>query len=260
MNDRHYGPRVILPRRVKGDLVDGIIAITIFVCPALLGQALVGMVPDSFLRPFVLGIPAAFAYTLFRDSVGRGTSPGKRVLGLRVIRLEDGQPCTASRVWARNLLDPIPAIGLLDFVWMCVDERGQKLMDRRLHTQVVETSDLDAVTSSLRVASPARPNEPAPLLPSKGRRGLVILGYGALSFVAFGLASTVVVPESCLLDRCSSSEERMLGYLGLGWLALLGGIVAVGWSGRLWGARRWRATRPSTGAPVMPTRTGRTGC
>jgi len=35
-------------------------------------------------------------------------------------------------------VDPIPIIGLIDFIWMCIDRHGQKLMDRRLRVQVVE--------------------------------------------------------------------------------------------------------------------------
>jgi uncharacterized RDD family membrane protein YckC len=135
---RHYGSRVILPRRIKADLVDSAIAAAIFVVPLLFGQALAGSVPDALLRATLLGIPAGFLYSLFRDAAGGGTSLGKRVLRLRVIRLEDGQPCTSRRVWARDLLDPIPIVSLIDFIWMCIDRHGQKLMDKRLRVQVVE--------------------------------------------------------------------------------------------------------------------------
>jgi hypothetical protein len=40
MSERHYGPKVILPRRIKADLVDGAIATTIVLCPLLVGQGL----------------------------------------------------------------------------------------------------------------------------------------------------------------------------------------------------------------------------
>jgi uncharacterized RDD family membrane protein YckC len=135
---RHYGSRVILPGRIKADLVDSAIAAAIFAGPLLFGQVLAGNVPDALLRATLLGMPAGFLYSLFRDAAGGGTSLGKRVLRLRVIRLEDGQPCTSRRVWARDLLDPIPIVGLIDFIWMCIDRHGQKLMDKRLRIQVVE--------------------------------------------------------------------------------------------------------------------------
>lgn len=65
MDERHYGPRVILPRRIKADLVDGAIAATIRICPLLVGQGVAGIVPDSLLRLFVLGIPVGIGYSLF---------------------------------------------------------------------------------------------------------------------------------------------------------------------------------------------------
>jgi uncharacterized RDD family membrane protein YckC len=145
-----YAPRVILPRRIKADLVDGAIAAVIFIVPVLVGQAVSDVVPDAGLRLFFLGIPAAIGYSLFRDAAAGGTSLGKRALGLRVIALEDGRPCRARRVWARNLLDPIPIVGLVDFIWMCVDRHGQKLMDRLFRTQVVEETATRA----------GRPNSP----------------------------------------------------------------------------------------------------
>ncbi len=128
-----------MPRRLKADLVDSAIAAAILFGPLLLGQALVGSVPDPFLRATWLGIPAGISYSLCRDAAGGGTSLGKRALGLTVIRLVDGRPCTSRQVWARDLADLIPIVGPIDFIFMCVDRHGQKkLMDKWLRIQVVE--------------------------------------------------------------------------------------------------------------------------
>jgi len=104
----HYGTKVVLPRRVKADLAT------------------------------IVAVPAAILYTVFRDAAGGGVSLGKRALGLTIIRLVDGRRCTARHVWARNLLDVVPIINVIDFIMMCVDRRGQKIMDRWLQLQVVE--------------------------------------------------------------------------------------------------------------------------
>jgi hypothetical protein len=45
-----YAPRVVLPRRIKADLVDGAIAAVIFIVPVLVGQAVSDVVPDTGLR------------------------------------------------------------------------------------------------------------------------------------------------------------------------------------------------------------------
>ena len=132
----HYGPRVVLPRRVKADLVDEAIAAAILFGP--LGQALAGSVPDLLLRVTIVAIPAAILYAVFRDAVGGGASLGKRALGLTIICLVDGRRCSAQHVWARNLLDVVPIVNLIDFIMMCVDRRGQKIMDKWLRLQVVE--------------------------------------------------------------------------------------------------------------------------
>jgi uncharacterized RDD family membrane protein YckC len=84
------------------------------------------------------GIPLALIYLIFRDSIGRGTSLGKRALGLSLVDLRTGQPCDGRRVLARNIIDIIPVIDLIDFVLTCVDENGQKMMDKVLGTQVTK--------------------------------------------------------------------------------------------------------------------------
>jgi hypothetical protein len=161
---------------------------------------------------------------------------GKRALGLRLIRLKDGKPCAPGHVWARNLLDPIPVIGLVDFVWMCVDKHGQKLMDRKLRTQVVEISDLDAGVASVDPVPPSR------FLASRGRRVAVILVYWAFSFLVVALTAMMALSASCLeADQCSSREDEIVGILAVAWMALLVGIGVAGWFGRLWGARGRRA-------------------
>jgi len=53
--------------------------------------------------------------------------------------LRTGKPCSARSPWARNVCDVVPILNLIDFVMMCIDVRGQKLMDKRLQVQLVDT-------------------------------------------------------------------------------------------------------------------------
>lgn len=151
--DQRDGRKVILPRRLKADVVDGAISAAILITPLLLGQALAGSVPDLLLRTTWLGILAAVLYSVFRDAAGSGTSWGKRTLGMTVIHLDDGRPCTSRQVWARDLLDLIPIVNVIDFLLMCIDPHGQKLMDKWLGVQLVEEL---APVGVVRAARPAR--------------------------------------------------------------------------------------------------------
>jgi uncharacterized RDD family membrane protein YckC len=134
--------KVILPKRIKSDLLDGFISSVIIFAPAFAVYAFADYISQPFHRMSIIGIPIGALYLLFRDSFGGGTSLGKRVLGLVVIDLRSGQRCDGSRVLTRNVLDLIPIIDLIDFVLTCLDPRGQKIMDKVLGTQVTESEFL----------------------------------------------------------------------------------------------------------------------
>jgi uncharacterized RDD family membrane protein YckC len=85
----------------------------------------------------------SFLYMLFRDTIGRGSSPGKRAVGLVVIDVESGRESSGARVWLRDFIDMIPFVNLVDFLGSCMDMHGQKMMDKKLKTQVVERNPID---------------------------------------------------------------------------------------------------------------------
>lgn len=131
--------KVILPRRIKADTADSLIAVTAMLAPLLVMSAIADFLPPLLHKLSIIGIPGALLYVVFRDSIGRGTSIGKKWLRLQVVDLRTGSPCTAGRVWARNLTDLIPILNAIDFVLMCIDPRGQKIMDKILHIMVSDT-------------------------------------------------------------------------------------------------------------------------
>ena len=130
--------KVILPRRVKADSADGFIATALMFTAFFVILAINGSLPPLLQRLSVIGIPVAFLYIVLRDSIGKGTSFGKKWLGLQIIDLRTGAACTAGRVWMRNLTDLIPILNAIDFLLMCIDPRGQKIMDKILQIQVVD--------------------------------------------------------------------------------------------------------------------------
>jgi len=131
-----------LPQRIKSDVIDGAISFSLMLVPLYVFYGGADYLPPYFHRLSIAGIPAAILYVIFRDSIAKGTSLGKRALGLVIVDLKTGLPCNGTRVLARNVIDIVPIIDLLDLVLTCVDKRGQKIMDKVLSTQVTERAIL----------------------------------------------------------------------------------------------------------------------
>ncbi|MBM4369766.1 MAG: RDD family protein, partial [Deltaproteobacteria bacterium] len=107
-------------------------------------------------------------FTVF-ESLPGGASPGKRVMGLRVVR-DDGAPAGLREVVLRNLLraaDAAPAMYVVGLAAMAVDPRFRRLGDRVAGTIVV----VDQRVAS-RVELPTLPpprHEESRLLPTRLR-------------------------------------------------------------------------------------------
>lgn len=91
--------------------------------------AILGLVSFLFL----------WGYYIFFEMLWNGQTPGKRWIGLRVIRL-DGTPVTASEVVIRNLvrvLDILPTAYGVGIVTMFISENSRRLGDLAAGTVVV---------------------------------------------------------------------------------------------------------------------------
>jgi hypothetical protein len=84
---------------------------------------------------------AGAAYLLLRDAWA-GRSAGKFLVGLVVVSLETGRPCTVGGSIRRNILLVVPGVNVvavfLEVVTIVRDAQGQRLGDRWALTQVVE--------------------------------------------------------------------------------------------------------------------------
>jgi uncharacterized membrane protein SpoIIM required for sporulation/uncharacterized RDD family membrane protein YckC len=85
-------------------------------------------------------------FTLF-EGLWQGQTPGKRWLGIRVIR-ETGHGVTLSDAAARNLLLPIDALGAIGVILIAVHPRGRRLGDLIAGTVVVRDKPMEAATPS----------------------------------------------------------------------------------------------------------------
>jgi uncharacterized RDD family membrane protein YckC len=110
--------------------------------------AIFGLIAFAFL----------WGYYIFFEMLWNGQSPGKRWVGLRVMRM-DGTPITLSESIIRNLVrlvDFLPAYYGVGVVAMFISSQARRLGDLAAGTVVVH--DRAAVTLESLAAQPARPN------------------------------------------------------------------------------------------------------
>lgn len=95
-----------------------------------------------------------WGYYIFFELIWNGQSPGKRLVGIRVIR-RDGTPVTLSEVLIRNLVrlvDFLPSFYGVGVVVMFADPRSRRLGDMAAGTLVVHDSGpirLDQISPTL---------------------------------------------------------------------------------------------------------------
>lgn len=148
-------------------LIAGIVDLTLLaaVAVALLG-VVAAIVPMATLAGSVSFAVLAIVPTvgpLVLELVGRGQSPGKRLLGLRVVG-RDGAPATAGQLFLRNvmrLVDFLPFGYFVALSVMLVSRHGQRLGDLVGGT-VVAREDALAL---------AEVDDEPPVVPSRGELG-----------------------------------------------------------------------------------------
>ncbi len=120
-------PKADVRKRLFAATIDGLV----------LATSLILYLRSDALLFFVGGA----AYLLLRDSV-RGQSVGKFLLGLVVVSLETGRPCTLSGSARRNIVLLLPGANVvalfLEWGTIVRDPQGQRLGDRLAQTQVVD--------------------------------------------------------------------------------------------------------------------------
>jgi uncharacterized RDD family membrane protein YckC len=78
-----------------------------------------------------------FGYFIFFETIWQGQTPGKKLMGIRVVD-SLGQPVTTSSVWIRNLLRPIDeGVFLLGLLIMLIDRNERRLGDLAANTIVI---------------------------------------------------------------------------------------------------------------------------
>ena len=143
-----------LPRRLGAVLIDGLLAYLPFVPVLVVGAPVVsnvGGATSGALLTVGVGFVASYlallgymAYGLVQ--MGRGRSPGKKLLGLRVIHLETGEPAGFWRMLLREVVGKwvSGAILGLGYLWAIWDNRKQGWHDKIAGTVVLREDPDDA--------------------------------------------------------------------------------------------------------------------
>ena len=216
-------------------LLDWILALAV-IYGALLLASTVGN--DDFSR--ALGIPVAIALLLYEPIlVSRtGGTLGHYFANLRVVDDRGGGNIGFARACARFVIKEV--LGLYSFVILAVTRRNQAVHDL-LTQSTVQIRDPAKASPDQYIA--ARADFPAAAMPSPSRRIAVTCGYLLLIAIVYVFIVGRLVPSGAVSDACidrnfCSAGERMFSLLlGTGLLGSCAVCIALGWRGRLFGAR-----------------------
>ena len=75
----------------------------------------IALIITIFIYP--IGVVLAIAYLVTSDYIQDGQSVGKKVMGFRVISLEDGKPCSLRQSIVRNLPFIVPMLFTIIPYW-----------------------------------------------------------------------------------------------------------------------------------------------
>jgi uncharacterized RDD family membrane protein YckC len=222
-------------RRFRAMLFDWIIAL-IVIYGAVLLAASVG--DDNVSR--TLGILVVVALLLYEPIlVSRlGGTLGHYFNNLRVVDEGHGGHISFLKACARVVIKGL--LGLYSFVILAATSRNQAVHDLLTGSTVQIRDPAKALPGQYIIE---RTELAATEMPSPRRRLAVIFGYLLLTAIVYllitrGIVAAGVISDGCI-DRnvCSASERILSLNLGLALLAASAACIALGWRGRLVGAR-----------------------
>ena len=147
--------------------VDTLIQTAATVLLAAVGLAMVAVVRINLetLSPWLLAVLFLVYFLIYNayfagfEALWNGQTPGKRVIGLRVISVT-GRPISVFEAILRNvvrLADQLPGIYAIGIVSIFVTERNQRLGDLAAGTVVVHEREVEAHDAGLQLEAPLSP-------------------------------------------------------------------------------------------------------
>jgi uncharacterized RDD family membrane protein YckC len=133
--------------RILAFLVDGLIMVAYFILAISLSVYFAGKSTVATVVIVMLYLPV-FLYNLIFEIAMNGQTPGKKVLEIKVVRLDGGSPTIGNYI-LRWILRPIDIIfsGSVAIIFILFTQFGQRLGDLAAGTTVIKTIQKRAPTS-----------------------------------------------------------------------------------------------------------------
>ena len=218
-------------RRLRGMMLDWVITL-IVIFGAVLAAATVGS--DNFSR--ALGILVVIALLLYEPVLVSftGGTLGHYLTNLRVVDERGGGNISFLKACARVVIKGL--LGLYSFVILAVTRRNQAIQDL-LTRSTVQIRDPAKALRGQYITERSAPTNPN--MPSALRRIVVICAYLLPMLILDGIITVGVLSPRCINNNfCSASEHVVSLAAALALLAMTALIIALGWKGKLVGARR----------------------
>jgi uncharacterized RDD family membrane protein YckC len=228
-------------RRARALLVDTAILGAALAVVTVVGD-FVSNVPGSGRALWILLFGFLFLYEPILVGL-RGATVGHAANDLVVVSDATGRRPSFARAFLRYLTK-LP-LGMLSFVTMATTRRHQAIHDLLTATtvQAIASAELDEGEYQVE-----RVDEGI-LMPTRLRRGAMILLYLAVVLVSFGIALGVVSAAGCARPSgCTPTTRVIADGLSFLWLGASLGVIISGWRGLLFGARR----RPLVASEPVP--------
>jgi uncharacterized RDD family membrane protein YckC len=145
-------PKAPLAKRFTAALLDGFIMFGFFLSTAVVCNLIYSMfnfngVDTDSLSALLSVIPPVI-YTFIKDGLGEGQSWGKKAVGLMVVYLPNGKPCTKVQSAVRAMILGLLSITLIGWVvepiMVLATSDSRRLADKVANTQVIEKTTFNS--------------------------------------------------------------------------------------------------------------------
>ena len=218
-------------RRLRAMLLDWIVTLVVLFGAVLLA---VTVRNDNFSRG--LGVAVVIALLLYEPVLVSftGGTLGHYFTNLRVVDARDGGNISFPKACARVVIKGL--LGFYSFVILAATRRNQAVHDL-LTRSTVQIRDPAKAFPGQYITERTEPADAN--MPSGLRRIVVIFAYLLLMFIADAVITVGSLSPACIDSNFCSAGERIVSFVaGIMLLVLAALMIALGWKGKLFGARK----------------------